>query len=351
VAYSPAKRNHYNPCFWTALWNQQFFTDFCAGKTGRGRSRAQLVHTLNLRSNKIFETKVENLHYDKGLGFAEISPTSMLDFCRRRFPDKAEGLSRYLAEHPDSLYLDFEATLTGVEDLQGYDALRRAARQGGLESAAHKGFLACALVMHATRSHELMTGIIDEPSPLGMEKWEYLWMLKNAWSDRVALARAVTPLALAEWTFWRTRQHRFPLPDSPVMIDHDSVLAIISPRLLLKIDFTASQREDQWNIIEGIPTPAFDEFQRRAIRNAFKDIIFSDAHALEEWQSLPEYRDRMRELATPESRTSAVREAAARVIWALNGFGRMPEDFETWAGNIFKREEVQQRTEHIRRTW
>jgi hypothetical protein len=59
----------------------------------------------------------------------------------------------------------------------------------------------------------------------------------------------------------------------------------------------------------------------------------------------------MRELATPESRTSAVREAAARVIWALNGFGRMPEDFETWAGNIFKREEVQQRTEHIRRTW
>ena len=24
VGYSPAKRNHYNPCFWTALWNQQF---------------------------------------------------------------------------------------------------------------------------------------------------------------------------------------------------------------------------------------------------------------------------------------------------------------------------------------
>jgi hypothetical protein len=196
-----------------------------------------------------------------------------------------------------------------------------------------------------------MTGIMGEPGPLGMEKWEYLWMLKNTWSDRVALARAVTPLALAEWTFWRTRQHCFPLPDSPVMIDCDSILAIISPRLLLKIDFTASQPEDQWNIIEGIPAPAFDEFQRRAIANAFKDIIFSDAPALEQWQSLPDCQDRIRQLATPESRIAFVREAAARVIWALNGFGRVAADFETWAGNIFEREEIRQRTEHIRRTW
>lgn len=351
MAYSPAKRNHYNPCFWTALWNQQFFTDFCTGKPRRGRSREQLVHTLNLRGNRIFETKVENVHFDKGLGEVEITTPSMLDFCRRHFPDKAEVLARYLEEHPDSLYLDFEGTLTGVEDLQGYDALLRAARQGGLESTAHKGFLACALVMHAMRSHELMTGILEEPRPPGMEKWEYLWMLKNAWSDRLSLARAVSPLALGEWTFWRTPQHCFPLPDSPVMIDRDSLLAIISPGLLLKIDLTVSQREDQWNIIEGIPTPTFEEFQRRAIANAFKDIIFSDARALEQWQSLPKCQYRIQQLATPESRIACVREAAARVIWALTGFGRVPADFESWAGGIFNREEVQQRTEHIRSTW
>jgi len=349
--HSPAKRNHYNPCFWTALWNQQFFAHLCAGKTGHGRSRAQLVHTLNLRSDKIFETKVENVHYDKGLGFAEITPASRLDFCQRRFPDKAEGLARYLAEHPASLYLDFEATLTGLEDLQGYDALLRAARQGGLESAAHKGFLACALLMHATRSHELMTGILDELGPPGLQKWEYLWILKNTWSDRMALARAVMPLALAEWTFWRTQHHCFPLPDSPVMIDRDSILAIISPRLLLKIDFTASQPEDRWNIIEDIPTPELEEFQRRAIGNSFKDIIFSDASTLEQWQSMPAYQHRIRQFAIRESRAALVREAAARVLWALNGFGRVPEDFERWAGGIFRREEVQQHTDRIRRTW
>jgi hypothetical protein len=351
VAYSPAKRNHYNPCFWTALWNQQFFTDFCAGKTARGQSRAQVVHTLNLRGNKIFETTVENVHCDKGLGLAKITTASMLDFCKRRFPDKAEALAQYVAERPDSLYLDFEATLTSVEHLQGYEALLRAAKRGGPKSAAHKGFLACALVMHAMRSHEVMTGILDDPSPLGIEKWEYFWMLKNAWSDRVALARAVTPLALAEWTFWRTRQHCFPLPDSPVMIDRDSVLAIISPRLLLKIDLTASQREDQWKIVEGIAVGELEEFQRRAIANAFKDIIFSDARSLEQWQSSSAYQQRLRQLATPESRTTSVRDAAVRVLWAVNGFGRVPEDFETWAGSIFQRDFVQQRTERIRRSW
>ncbi|MEO7146173.1 MAG: hypothetical protein ABI165_21980 [Bryobacteraceae bacterium] len=351
VAYQGAKRNHYNPCFWTALWNEQFFADSCTGKIGRGSSRRQQVFTLNLRSNKIFKTQTEKVHYDKGLGIAEITTASMLEFCQRRFPDKAENLRQCLAEHPDILYLDFEATLTGVENLQCYDALLRAAKRGGLESSVHKGFLACALVIHAMRSHELMTSMLGEPSPLSTEKWEYFWLLKNAWSDRLALARAVIPLALGEWTFWRTQHHHFPLPDSPVMIDHDSVFALISPRLLLKIDLTASQREDQWNIIEGIPTPELDAFQRRATANAFKDIIFSDVNALEQWQMLPEYQDRIRQLALPASRAACVREAAARVLWALKGFGRVASDFETRAGNILDREEVQQHTERIRRTW
>jgi hypothetical protein len=67
---------------------------------------------LTCGSNKIFETGEPALR--QGLGLAEITTWSMLDFCRRRFPDRAERLGRYLAEHPDSLYLDFEATLTAI---------------------------------------------------------------------------------------------------------------------------------------------------------------------------------------------------------------------------------------------
>jgi hypothetical protein len=95
-----AKRNHYNPCFWTALWNEQFFADFCADKPRRDRAREQRVFTLNLRSNKIFAAKVHNVHYDKNLGVAEITAASMVGFCQRRFPKEVEKLKEYLVEHP-----------------------------------------------------------------------------------------------------------------------------------------------------------------------------------------------------------------------------------------------------------
>jgi len=346
-----AKRNHYNPCFWAALWNEQFFADFCGGKPRRDRAREQRIFTLNVRSNKIFPTKVHNVHYDKSLGVAEITAASMVAFCQRRFPEEVEKLKEYLAGHPDSLYLDFEQTLSDVERLQGYDALLRSAVRGGLESVAHKGFLACALVMHAMRSHELMTGILAGPSQSFIDKWEYFWELKHAWSNRLVLARAVTPLALGEWTFWRTPDHRFPLPDSPVMVDRDSVLAVLSPRLLLRIDLNKSQPEDHWNLVDNIASPAFEAFRRRAIRNLFNDLIAPTEDVLQPWQSLPEYQDRIRELATAEGRASCVREAAARIIWAINGFGRVPPDFESWAGRLFDRQDVHEQTATIRSTW
>jgi hypothetical protein len=243
MARQLAKRNHYNPCFWTALWNEQFFADYCGGTPNRTRARHQTVLTLNLRSNKIFTTSVENVRYDKDLGVAEITVPSMLRFSRRYYPDHYEELRQYVAEHPESLYLDFEATLTGVEQTDGYDALMRAAKIGGIASTPHKGFLACLLVLHITRSHELMTSILTTPG--GIEKWEYFWLLKNAWANHLVLARAVTPLALGAWTLWRTTEHHFPLPDSPVMIDKHSVLAILSPRLLLEIDLNTPQPQEQ----------------------------------------------------------------------------------------------------------
>jgi len=197
----------------------------------------------------------------------------------------------------------------------------------------------------------LMTGILEGPSQSFIDKWVYFWELKHAWSNRLVLARAVTPLALGEWTFWRTPDHRFPLPDYPVMVDRDSVLAILSPRLLLRIDLNTSQPEDQWNLIEDITEPEFEAFRRRAIRNLFKDLIAPDENVLQSWQSLPEYQDRTRELATAESRASCVREAAARIIWAINGCGRVPPDFESWAGRLFDRQEVHEQTATIRSTW
>ncbi len=43
---------------------------------------------------------------------------------------------------------------------------------------------------------------------------------------------------------------------------------------------------------------------------------------------MPEYRERVRVLSQTESERQAISDATNRIIWALNGFGRVPDDFE-----------------------
>ena len=110
------KRNHYNPCFWTALWNRNYFEDWAASRQAGEGARDQVVFTLNVRADKIFPTKVANVHYEKNLGVAEITPESMKRFCRRWHPQEYERLSEYVNSNPETLYLDFEASLLASRD-------------------------------------------------------------------------------------------------------------------------------------------------------------------------------------------------------------------------------------------
>jgi hypothetical protein len=323
------KRNHYNPCLWTALWNEAYHARIVSGVEGGLSPRSQRVHALSVRSGAVYSTAVENVFFEKNLGLAEMTPASMKDFCRRWFPDDYPEVARDIDEHPDTLVLDFENHFGGIEK-HGHPFLLEAARHGRLTSVHHKGFVTCLVITQAMRSHEFMSSMVARTSAAAVEKWEYFWILKQIWSDRVALARAVAPLAGARWTLYRTEQHRFPLCDSPVMINRGNVMMTLTPRLLAEIDLTAQAPEDKWVVQDGISASKFREFRRRSIQNTFKDIIFANREELETWKTLPEFRTRVRNLSTREGREQACDAGARRVMWALSGFGRVPDDFEDW---------------------
>ena len=79
------KRNHYTPCFWAALWNETYYRSFLAG-TVKGESvRDQRVHALSVKSGRLLETTVENVHFDKNLGMAEITRESAEDLGQRSY--------------------------------------------------------------------------------------------------------------------------------------------------------------------------------------------------------------------------------------------------------------------------
>jgi hypothetical protein len=323
------RRNHYNPCFWAALWNESHYLRVISNSTVTGTARAQRVHALNVRSGAIYQTAVDNVHFDKNLGLAEMTPDSMKGFCRRRFPGEYAQVAKYIDEHPETLTMDFENILTGTEK-HGLTSLVDAARHCGFSSVEHKGFVTCSVVIQAMRSHEFMSTMARIAAAEGIEKWEYFWLLKGIWSDRSALARAVTPLACARWTLYRTAQHLFPLCDSPVMINRDNVMVTLSPRLLAEVELNVHAAEDSWTVRDGISTSKYREFRRRAIQNTYKDILFSNETEPTIWRALPEFRRRMRALSTTQSAERARQEGAQRVLWAMSGFGRVPHDLERW---------------------
>ena len=57
-------------------------------------ARFESVYALSVKSNKVFETSVENIHYDKGMGIAEITAEGMMDFCRPSSAEAYAGRSR-----------------------------------------------------------------------------------------------------------------------------------------------------------------------------------------------------------------------------------------------------------------
>ena len=322
------RRNHYNPCFWTALWNEDYFREYCSDRAGGSSPRDQVVYALNLHAAKILRTTVEKVHYHKDLGVAEIDPESAKRFCARWYPEKYDSMVDYVTSHPEKVYLDFEDILTGMESLRQYDAWMRTAKLGDLQSFEDKSCLAAALMIHAMRSYEYMSTTISRASEIGIDKWEYFWRLKNVWSNAEFLTRATIVPALAQWTLWRTGSHSFPLCDSPVMIDRDSVMVTLSPRLLLEIDLTVTDPEPSWIVREDLPERKFAEFRKRSIDNAFKEIIFSDEQLLLEWLASGEFAARIATLKDPATNQECMRRSALRTDYGLSGFGRVPEEFE-----------------------
>jgi len=330
-----AKRNHYNPCFWTALWNPAHYNAMTAGSHNRAAARDQSIYALNLHSSRIYKTKVKNVHYDKNVGVAELTPASMKRFAKRWFPEEYRDLARYVDRNPETLYVDFEDILEAVEKREVYRSIMEAARLGGVTSPEHKGFLTVTLVIHAMRSHEMMAAMMAATGKLGLDKFEYFWLLKNAWGNPLVLARACQPLAGAQWVFYRTQHHCYPLCDSPVMIESRRVTAILSPRLLLVIHLGKSSREDTWTVRDTISTGRLRQFRRLAIENSYKEIIFHDSDELDSWRQLPEFEKRVAALSNRETADRITAEAAARVIWAINGFGMVGPDFEEWVKPYF----------------
>lgn len=315
------KRNHYNPCFWTAHWNPDYFRCKADGNGQPGKARIQRVYTLNIKSGEIREDAVKNVHFEKDLGLAEITREAEEDFVQRHYPGTYEEFLQANKQAPYPIEIDFEDFFTGIEGLLPYQVLKEVVRRGSIQSAEEKTALACFIVFQNMRCHSIMNAMIEWNTELKRHKFEHFLTLRRLLSNAQALMRLVLPIVTCRWTLFNTASDMFPLCDSPVLIQPHSIMIALSPRLLLEIQPNVLESECQWQVCRTIEPSKLDEFRRRTIGNSFREIIFGDRSLLEMWQRTPEFQDRIELVRDVKNYNQLVQSEGSKELWHINAYG------------------------------
>jgi hypothetical protein len=310
--------SHYNPCFWTAHWNTQFLEAALKGRANYGVAREQTVYALNVKSDKIRKTSVADVHYDKGVGVAEITPEAALAFCKRTQPDKYDEYCEYFKQNPETMVLDVEAILTGLEETEAYATLKKVLVKGRIYDRYEKALLGGFIAVHHARSHAVLNSMMQLDKEAGIHWFESVLMLKQYLGNHDVLFQHVMTYASGYFTLFKLAEDTFPLNDSPILIKPKSIMVALSPRLLLEIDRTRNNIPHDCCISNFIRPEKLEEFRRRTIGNTFREIIFGDPALLEEWRSTPDFAKRHALMANVKSYNAVVTKYAGREIWRIN---------------------------------
>lgn len=314
------KRNHYNPCFWTALWNEDYYSRATKNHAHLLPCRDHAVCALNVKSGQIHKSKVDNIHYDKNLGVAEISRTAAEEFAKRYHPDRYENfiLENEKTDYP--VYIDFEEILTELEKMPPYKVLLSVAQKRQIESVEEKAFLGCFIVLQQMRSHAIMNATIQFHEELQEHKFEHFVTLKWMLSDKQFLFSRVYPLVECRWTLFAVNANMFPLCDSPILVKPHSIMVALSPRLLLEIERTIPGRDNECRLKQTIKRAKIDEFRCRTIGNTFREIIGSET-VLKKWKITPEFSKRVEMMNGLKSYNRMVYKEGNQELWQINAFG------------------------------
>lgn len=314
------KRNHYNPCFWTALWNVAYYNKSAGGVGSHELARKQVVHALNAKSQKIYSAAVERVHFDKGLGIAEITKSAAEDFVRRYHPDQYQGFVSESATATYPVYVDFENVLSGIEATPAYKTLLKVAITNRVNSLTEKSFLASFVVLQNLRSHSVLNAMIDWHEEIGREKFEHLVTLKWMLGDPHFLFQQVYPLVSSQWNLYISSVHSFPLCDSPILVQPGSAMVALSPRLLLEIRTDTPAPAEAMPIYHESDSQVLEEHRLRTIGNTFREII-GEPRRLETWRATAEFQVRSEMMNDVKRYNNLVRAAGSRELWHLNAYG------------------------------
>lgn len=270
----PTNKNHYLPCFWTALWNTEYYFEAISGLQAL-LPRKRFVNVLNLKSNTIYKSKTEKIFYVEGLGHIPLTYKEYLELS-----SFGEMTSEHIDVNEEGTYiLDFENHFTTLEDAVDYNYIFSfIKRNGRIDDMQAKIKMSVILFYHNYRSRRYIESLFDKYSDcdnLRLEayyEWKYLM-------DKISITLQILKFLDSKWTVYSLEYSDLPLCDNPFINDENEIIAIISPRHLIKIELT--KRSNSITYKSNFKCLEYKKIIKKIIDNTDSVIVSADVDLLE----------------------------------------------------------------------
>lgn len=309
------KRTHYNPCFWTALWNKTYYTKVLDNENASLKVRKQKVYSLNIFMNEVRHIRTSETFFEKKLGLIDFDSNDIRKFVERNYPENAE--ERNIPIKDEELRLDFENIFTTLEKSPAYTNLISIARDKQINSLEEKGNIATLLIIHSIRNHVTINSIIEFGKPIGHTKLEYFIHLKWMLHDSEYLKSIVLKYVTGDWIFYISKKP-FPLIDSPVTNNNGLVLCTLNPYLILTIDLTNSSGKIKYT--SSVPSGLRKKIRRRLISNTYREIVFNTEKQALMWKNSKEWDKRRKLILNKSTYSGLIHKIGNEELWQINKY-------------------------------
>lgn len=310
------KHTHFNPCFWTAYWNKDYYDEAVSAIT-KSRARDQEIFSLNIKANKILPTKIERVHCEKNLGLSEITEDGIRDYIVECYPNNYERYLNQIESDEFPLLLCYENLFTKIEELPPYKVLEKIICTGRIENFEEKVWLSSFIVLQRIRGHAFINSMVEAGQLLNKPKFEYMLYMRHFLSDQELLFKVTYPIGNARWTLHISDRHRLPLCDSPILQEGSNIFVALSPRILLEIDMDKCNRSGELTKVKNLNKNIVSEFKKRTVSNTYKEIICNSEQLLKSYQSDPFFKAWAKKLKEASGFNSIIETTTGKEIYQI----------------------------------
>ncbi len=309
------KRTHYNPCFWTALWNQQYYEAVENQKHDSLRVRDQKVYTLNLYNNEVQQKKTDQVFFEKHLGVVNFNENDIEQFVNRNYPKDAE--EKLMSIEKRELIIDFENHFTAFEKSPAYLNLISLVKDKRIKNLEEKGNIATFLILHNLRNHVIINSFVEFGKQVGSSKLEHFIHMIRILLDSEFMKNLIYRYSIGHWIIF-TSKEPFPLIDSPICKNNGEIFCVLNPFQAISINLNNPTNQILYKTVDNINQSM--QIKKILISNTYREIVFTNESQAEMWKKSNEWGKRRKLIQNKKTFSELIAKHNSEEIWEINAY-------------------------------